>query len=390
MPTYTVGIYDANPASIFSTTIGATFTWSGPADQEGTATITDNEATFQGYTLDDDNNGGETATADVTIGGNTSIGSNVDAELSWTIRDTVTGEEFDVSQFQVENGAASGFYTLSERPLIPGRLYEVVSFDSNPDVTIGDPGFNITNYVGTDTIVNGTSGDDTIDGSFTDFDGDSVNGSGNDDNVQSGDGNDSVSTGAGDDTILGGGGGDTLIGGAGADTIYGGDNGIQPASSEFLNWEAIDVDEADISAGLTQITGEIEVSVSFTDDGNNNATFTVESSDTQYTEAGEPFNTTSSLALFGNGDADTSTTTIDSPPRRAAPMQTRSRMSVSASMTSTVSRATTLIRSPSTPLTRMATRCRSLSRSKGMKPVSATRSPRAARWTIRMTRTGRS
>ncbi len=311
MPTYTVGIYDVDPTTIFTTGIGSTFSWSGPADQEGTATVTDNEATFQGYTLDDDNNGAETATADVTIGGNTSVGSNVDAEQSWTIRDTVTGEEFDVSQFQVENGTAAGFYTLSERPLIPGRTYEVVAYDSNPDVTVGDPGFNITNYVGTDPTINGTSGDDTIDNSFTDFDDDSVNGDGNNDSVEAGDGNDSVNTGAGNDTILGGGGDDTLIGGGGADTIYGGDNGTQPTSAEFFNWEAAGNDEDDISSGLSQITGEIEVSVSFTDDGNNNATFTVESSDTQYTEAGEPFNSTSSLALFGDGDADTSTTTIN-------------------------------------------------------------------------------
>ncbi|MEO3414724.1 Hint domain-containing protein [Roseovarius sp. CAU 1744] len=311
MPTYTVGLYDANPASIFSTAIGSTFSWSGPADQEGTATITDNEANFQGYTLDDDNNGGETATADVTIGGNSSTGSNVDAELSWTIRDTVTGETFDVSQFQVENGAANGFYTLSERPLIPGRIYEVVAYDSNPDVTAGDPGFNISNFVGTDTVVTGTSGNDTIDGSYSDHDGDSVNGSGNDDSVQAGDGDDSVVTGAGSDTIEGGGGADTLLGGDGADTIYGGDNGAPPSSPEFLNWEAAGNDEGDVSGGLTQITGEIEVTVSFTDDGDNTPTFEIESTDAQYADTGEPFNTTSSLRLFGDGDAATSTTTID-------------------------------------------------------------------------------
>ena len=311
MPTYTVGIYDADPSSIFSTTVGSTFSWSGPADQEGTATITDNEANFQGYTLDDDNNGSESATADVTIGGNTSTGSNVDAELSWTIRDTVTGEEFDVSQFQVENGSASGFYTLSERPLIPGRTYEVVAYDSNPDVTAGDPGFNISNYIGTDTVVTGTSGDDTIDNSYRDYDDDAVNDTSNDDSVHAGAGNDSIVTGAGSDTIEGGSGDDTIQGGDGADTIYGDNNGTPPTSSEFINWEAAADDEDDVSAGLTQVTGEIEVTVSLTDDGNNNATFEIESTDTQYADTGEPFNTTSSLRLFGNGDAATSTATID-------------------------------------------------------------------------------
>ena len=311
MPTYTVGLYDVDPTTIFTTAIGSTFSWSGPANPEGTATVTDNEANFEGYTLDDDNNGAETATANVTIGGNTSTGSSVDAEQSWTIRDTVTGEEFDVSQFQVETGGATGFYTLSEHPLIAGRTYEVVAHDTNPNVAIGDPGFNISNYIAADTAINGTSGDDTIGGSFTDFDGDTVNGDGDNDSVLAGDGNDSVVTGAGNDTILGGGGSDTLEGGSGADTIYGGDNGTPPTSSEFLNWEAVDIDEGDISNGFTQITGEIEVTVSFVNDGDNNPTFTVESTDTQFADTGEPFNTTSSLALFGDGDAATSTTVID-------------------------------------------------------------------------------
>lgn len=311
MPTYTVGIYDANPASIFSTAIGSTFSWSGPADQEGSATITDNEANYEGYTLDDDNNGSESATADVSIGGNTSVGSTVDAELSWTIRDTVTGEEFDVSQFQVENGAASGFYTLSERPLIPGRSYEVVAYDTNPDVTTGDPGFNISNYVGTDTVVTGTSGDDTIDNSYRDHDNDAVNSTSNDDSVAAGDGNDSVATSIGNDTIEGGSGNDTIAAGDGADVIYGDNNGTLPASAEFINWEAADNDEADVSGGITQITGEIEVAVSLTSDGNNTPTFEIESTEAQYTSTGEPFNTSSSLRLYGDGDAATSTATID-------------------------------------------------------------------------------
>ena len=309
MPTYTVNFYNQNTTGIFSTAIGSTFSWTGPADQLGVATITDNEANHEGYTLDDDNNGAETATANVTVGGSTSIGSNVDAEQSWTIRDTVTGEVFDVSQFQVENGAAAGFYTLSERPLIPGRSYEVVAYDSNPDVTIGDPGFNVSNYVSTDDIVTGTTGDDTITTSYADYDDDSTGGGA--DEVATGAGNDSVVATGGDDTIRGGGGNDTLNGGAGDDLIYGGDNGTPADSAEFLNWEAVANDEDDVTSGITQITGEIEVNVSFTNDGNNTPEFSIESTDTQYEATGEPYNTTSSLYLFGDGDAATSTTTID-------------------------------------------------------------------------------
>lgn len=309
MPTYTVGLYNTNPASVFSTGVGSTFTWTGSSDTVGTATITDNEPNNQGWTLDDDNNGGETATANVTIGGNTSTGSNVDAELVWTIRDTVTGKVFEVVQLDVENGAAAGFYTLSEIPLISGRSYEVVAYDTNPNVAAGDPAFNFTNYVEADDIVNGTTGDDTITTAYTDHDDDAVgNGA---DVVAGGDGNDSIVTGGGSDTITGGGGSDTIEGGNGADTIYGGDNGTLPDSAEILNWEAVGNDGADLTAGFSQITGEMEVSVSFANDGNNNPTFNVESGLNVYVAPGETFNTTSGLDLFANGDGASSTTTID-------------------------------------------------------------------------------
>ena len=309
MPTYTVGLYNTNPASVFSTAVGSTFSWTGSSDTVGTATITDNEPNNQGWTLDDDNNGGESATANVTIGGNSSTGSNVDAELVWTIRDTVTGKVFEVVQLDVENGAAAGFYTLSEIPLIAGRSYEVVAYNTNPNVAAGNPVFNFTNYVEADDIVNGTTGDDTITTSYTDHD-DDVVGSGAD-VVAGGDGNDSIVTGGGSDTITGGGGSDTIDGGNGADTIYGDDNGTLPDSAEILNWEAVGNDGADLSAGFSQITGEMEVSVSFANDGNNNPTFNVESGLNMYVAPSETFNTTSSLDLYANGDGATSTTTID-------------------------------------------------------------------------------
>ncbi|MFX0547494.1 Hint domain-containing protein [Roseovarius sp. S1116L3] len=309
MPTYTVGLYNTNPASVFSTAVGSTFTWTGSSNTVGTATITDNEPNNQGWTLDDDNNGGETATANVTIGGNSSTGTSVDAELVWTVRDTVTGKVFEVAQLDVENGAASGFYTLSEIPLISGRSYEVVAYNTNPNVAAGNPAFNFTNYVEADNIVNGTTGDDTITTAYTDHDADVV-GSGAD-VVAGGDGNDSISTGGGNDTIRGGGGSDTIDGGNGADVIYGGDNGPLPDSAEILNWEAVGNDGANLAAGFSQITGEMEVSVSFSNDGNNNPTFNVESGLSMYVAPGETFNTTSSLDLYANGDGASSTTTID-------------------------------------------------------------------------------
>ncbi|MEM8774739.1 MAG: type I secretion protein, partial [Pseudomonadota bacterium] len=310
MPTYTVNIYNNDPLFTISSTVGATTAWTGEASPSGTATITDNEAGIEGQTLDDAAAGGETATGDVTVGGNTSIGASVYAEEAWTLLDTETGKTFTLITLRVDDGPATGYYTLSEQPLVVGRNYEVVAFTNNADVLAGDPAFNIDNFVDeTGFGVEGTGGDDVIDLAYSDDDGDSL-GDG-DDLVSTGDGDDSVVGSGGDDTIIGSGGSDTLNGGDGDDTIIGGNNGSFATSAEFLNWSAAGADEASIAAGFSQQTGEIVVDVGFTDDGDNNPTFTVESTDTEYTEAGEPFNTTSGAAVFGNGDGATATVTLD-------------------------------------------------------------------------------
>lgn len=90
------------------------------------------------------------------------------------------------------------------------------------------------NTDGLDGIVQGTTGDDTIDVSYTgDPQGDMVDNSDNifstdpedseDDIIQAGDGDDSVLAGDGDDSVEGGEGGDTLKSGDGSDTINGGE-----------------------------------------------------------------------------------------------------------------------------------------------------------------------
>lgn len=236
MANYTIRFYDYNPIGNLPTRVSSqwrpsTFTWNGPAHPEGIADISDPESGIQGLTLDDDDAGGESATANVTIGGATSTGSNVDAEAVWTLRDTVTGEEFEVAAFDVENGAAAGDYLISEQPLIAGRSYEVVAYDSNPNVQAGDIAFDSTDYVAPENLVDGTLGDDTIDASYVDSDGNRVDsglGTGADgmnDVVDAGGGDDLVDAGAGDDSVLGGLGSDTIIGGDGNDTLDGGTDG---------------------------------------------------------------------------------------------------------------------------------------------------------------------
>ena len=156
LPTFTVRFYSGTPTGNgFSTTISSTFVYSGPSERQGQIQITDNEAGIEGQTLDDDSNGAETATGTATIFGSTSTNSTVDAEVSWTIRDTVTLEEFEVVQLEVEAGAAAGNYTLAELPLIPGRTYEVLDYNTNPDVNAGAPVFTYSEYVcfASDTLI---------------------------------------------------------------------------------------------------------------------------------------------------------------------------------------------------------------------------------------------
>lgn len=217
----------------------------------------------------------------------------------------------------------SGTYggTTYTNELEPGVYYEAtdgnVYFvpDLGPVTTISSADvISAPSYSTTDGILTGTAGDDVIDASFVDEDGEQVdNGdgsgpSGNQDTITAGDGNDTIAAGAGDDTVYGDAGNDTIDGGAGDDVIYG-DTG--PGAGEILDWSAQGADGTNIAAGFTQDTGEMDVTVSFVNDGNNNPTYNVETTDVNYIAAGEAFNTTSSARLFANGDGASSTTTID-------------------------------------------------------------------------------
>jgi len=317
MAVYDVSFYDINPIGIISTTVGSTFTWTGPATQTGTATITDNEAGIEGLTLDDDSAGNESARADVTINGRTSRNARVDAEDVWTVRNTETGQIFQVVTFDVENGSANGDYTLSEVAFQPGVVYEVISYTNDADVTAGSPAFNYTEFSATDQVVSGTDGDDTIDATYSDpGDGDVVDGGdgtgigGNADYIAAGAGNDSIVSGLADDTIVGGLGNDTIDAGAGDDLVYGDEIDDLTATPESLNWDAQGPDNTNLEAGFTQNTGNMNVTVSFNDNGDTEPLLRVETTDTTYTATGEPFNANSSAYLFGD-NGTTSTTTVD-------------------------------------------------------------------------------
>ena len=235
MAVFDVNLYNFDPNFTFSTTIGGSIIYGGPANSSGTASITDNGAGLSGLTLED-NTAGETATGDVTIGGNTSTGVDVSAEEAWTLLDTTTGEIFQLVTFHVESGPAAGYYTLSEIPLVPGHTYQTIEFDTDPDADAGDPVFNYADYVSDqpDGTVQGTSGDDTMGIGYVDAGGDTIDGAdgdddviyafGGDDSIDAGKGDDTIYAGAGDDTLDGAKNDDVLYGGDGTDTLYGGNN----------------------------------------------------------------------------------------------------------------------------------------------------------------------
>ena len=265
MPTFNVDIYEFDPFGVFSQTAGGQTTYNGPATAAGSAAVTDNQAGIDGQSFDDA--ASENATGTVTVGGNTTSGNEVYADEVWTLRDTVTGKEFQLVSFRVNDGTNTGWYTLSEIPLVAGRIYETVNFDATPDASAGEDAFSYADYAAaSDGVVDGTDGDDVIDADYT---GDASN-----DVV---DGQDAPSP-------------------------------SPPVASEF-NWSDY-TDEQDLRGGVTQNTGGIEVEVTYTD-VQTNENFSAELSggvnDAIYVAAGEPFSNTSAGYLFGNGSADDTT-----------------------------------------------------------------------------------
>ena len=315
MANYDLRFYDYNPVGVIPTGTNDTFTWNGPENPTGTASVTDDGVGADGYTLDD-NIRDENAVADVSINGVTSSGAAVEAERAWSLYDPVTGQTFEVIEFEVNGGGAAGSYTVSEIPLVPGREYTVVDYDTSPNFSAGEATFSAQDYESADNIVSGDDTANTINASYTgDPDGDQVDGGfgtgadGMGDVIDAGGGNDTIAAGAGDDLIYGGTGADSISGGDGNDTILG-DQDLT-STTESLNWSAQGGDEANLASGFTQNTGDMNVTVSFASDGNNAPTYQVETSDANYTTGEDPFAANSSVELFGTGDGATSTTTID-------------------------------------------------------------------------------
>lgn len=223
-------------------------------------------------------------------------------------------------------------------------FYEDGNTTSNDNGVINVESLSFTNTVERDGTVEGTAGDDVIDGAYTgDPNADYVDNSdailpgdtGNDDLIFGYAGNDSISAGEGDDEVYGGtgndtidggndndllvgdqspdsNGDDTITGGAGNDTIYGdtfGDTGAVSESTSF-SWLSLGLgDGADVSGGVTGTSANGDVNVTFSVIEEENFTYAqMETSDALYDYNG--LNDNSSIQLRGgtattSGDAST-------------------------------------------------------------------------------------
>jgi len=208
------------------------------------------------------------------------------------VSETGAGQTLEFSDlpdnFSVDVDAALGIVTIS---------------DGTSSFTVGEAGvggtdasFGAGTLLDYFTMLYGGAGEETIDGTASG------------DVIYAEEGDDTVAGRGGADQIDGGGGADSLSGGGGADTITG---GISAQDTELsLDWSAAAADETDISAGFTQDTGGINVSVAYQNDGNATA-FTVESSSAQYVGPGEPFSANSAGEIRGGGTAgDTATLSV--------------------------------------------------------------------------------
>ncbi|MAM61672.1 Hint domain-containing protein [Maritimibacter sp. UBA3975] len=240
-------------------------------------------------------------------------------DIQWT-----TGYS-QVAQAGITDGAGNDFILPGSGSGATMAGYETYDFGTDDPNGTTDFFFAGGTPVFGDGVIEGTSGDDTIDadyygdpdGDLVD-DGDGTGPNGDEDLIFALGGDDTVYAGDGNDTVYGGAGADNIFGEDGDDTIWG-DNGGTAATTEDLNWNLAGGDGTSIASGFTQNTGTMDVSVSFTTLGNN-ALFEVATSETNYVAPGEGFAPNSSAYIYGNGDAATGRLTVDFAPATGSGM----------------------------------------------------------------------
>ncbi len=264
----------------------------------------------------------------VTINGSANTGgdaagdtlSGIENLIGSAFNDVLTG---DGAANRIEGGDGADLISggAGNDTLIGDSGDDTISGGAGNDSMVGGAGIDTASYSGVTANMNINLAGESATGEGTDtlngFE-NAISGSGNDtitgttgENVlTSGSGNDSVSAGAGNDTVDGGMGNDTIDGGTGDDVLRGGPDVASPVSTPLdFNWTLTGGDEANLAGGVTQDTGGINVSTTYTQ-GFAGATFSVESSNNAtgndfdrpiYVAPGETFNAGSSAELFRPG-----------------------------------------------------------------------------------------
>ncbi|MBY4893463.1 Hint domain-containing protein [Rhodobacteraceae bacterium N5(2021)] len=258
----------------------------------------DGNDTLQGDSGNDTLLGGD---GDDSLGGGSGFdildgGAGADTLNGGDGNDTITAGSGDVVI-----GGEGGTDTADE--LIVNDVAEVIFDTLNPEN--GTVFFNdgstatftgiemLTVNGGPDGVVDGTIGNDVIDGNYVDT------------NLEQVDNNDGTAGTTGDEDVIEAGfGDDTVYGGEADDSITGGPSGPLNAATENFSWIA-EGNGTDISGGITQDTGVANITVNITNDGAlNDSSIT---NTTQYVDGADPFSANSGLALGGSGGADVAT-----------------------------------------------------------------------------------
>jgi Ca2+-binding RTX toxin-like protein len=239
MPVYSFGAFssaDLGQAAQGIAPSGTSITVTGAGDTmqvNDVDAIFDDEDAGSGQSLDAD---GTQALAASFDGGTYSAGQHVESVYAWTFTNTTTGETGTAHLIRIYTGgsnttrdAQAGEYQYAfTAPVSQG---DVLTFSNA--TYIGQAAYADLAPLGgaSDYIVEGTSGDDLIVGTYAgDPDGDRIDNNdaadgSNDDRIEAGAGNDSIDGGAGADYILGEDGDDVifLADDFGTDTIIGGE-----------------------------------------------------------------------------------------------------------------------------------------------------------------------
>lgn len=170
-------------------------------------------------TLEDDQHTAHTITDGAGLVEN---GTQIEAESVIKVQEvdasgTATGPIINLYVLSKGNVTGDIWGFASDTLLVPGTDY----------VKVGGNNIGTTDYGNYQTpwtvIVDGTDGNDTMGVSYTDADGDQIDGlDGNNEAIYGYKGNDSIHAGRGHDSVYGGDGADTLDGGTGGDVLDGG------------------------------------------------------------------------------------------------------------------------------------------------------------------------